>query len=132
MLENRLRNLKQSMKKSVFKDLVFTEKHQDAVRRNTKQEAVFEVVLQLLVSEKTGMELVQLFRARNVTSFNEQEGLIYTILHQLEKEDLISSRWNQYKYYVLNQKGLKTIKKMEIKSHSNIPLLKRLLEGESS
>lgn len=132
-MENRLRNLKQSMKKSVLKDLVFTEKHQEAIRRNTKQENVFEAILQLLVTEKTGIELVKLLRARNITKFEEQEGLIYTMLHQLEQEDLLASRWDeqQLKHYMLNQKGLKALKKLEGKRMTNRPLIERLVEGES-
>ncbi|ETI66457.1 PadR family transcriptional regulator [Neobacillus vireti] len=132
-MENKLRNLKQSMKNSVFKELVFTEKHQEAINRRTKQENVLEASLQLLRTEKTGIELVQLLRARNITRFEEQEGLIYAMLHQLEQDALLTSRWDdQFKYYVLTQKGKKWLKKLEVNRSSEIPLLKKLIEGESS
>jgi DNA-binding PadR family transcriptional regulator len=132
-MEDRLRNLKPSMKKSVFKDLVFTEKHQNVVRRNTKQENVLEAILQLLITEKTGIELLQLLRARRITRFEEQEGILYTVLHELEQEGLLTSRWDErdFKYYMLNQKGLKILKKMEGKLPKHLPHLKRLLEGET-
>lgn len=132
-MENKLRNLKQSMKNSVFKELVFTEKHQEAINRRTKQENVLEASLQLLSTEKTGIELVQLLRARNITRFEEQEGLIYTMLHQLELDALLTSRWDdQFKYYVLTQKGRKWLTKLEEKHSLELPFLKKLIEGESS
>ncbi|MFJ5716849.1 PadR family transcriptional regulator [Neobacillus sp. NPDC093127] len=132
-MENKLRNLKQSMKNSVFKELVFTDKHQEAINRRTKQENVLEASLQLLSTEKTGIELVQLLRARNITRFEEQEGLIYTMLHQLEQDALLTSRWaDQFKYYILTQKGRKWLKKLEEKNTLELPFLKKLIEGESS
>nr|WP_312473120.1 PadR family transcriptional regulator [Neobacillus sp.] len=133
MVENKLRNLKQSMKNTVFKDLVFTEKHQETIQRNKKQENVIEAVLQLLGTEKTGIELVQLLRARNLSKFEGQEGLIYTMLHQLEQDALLTSRWNEpFKYYVITQKGRKSLKKLEEKRGFELPSLKKLVEGESS
>ncbi|WHY88758.1 PadR family transcriptional regulator [Neobacillus novalis] len=132
-MENKLRNLKQSMKNSVFKELVFTEKHQEVINRRTKQENVLEASLQLLSTEKTGIELVQLLRARNITRFEEQEGLIYTMLHQLEQDALLTSRWaDQFKFYVLTQKGRKWLKKLEEKHSTEVPFLKKWIEGESS
>ncbi|MFF2445836.1 PadR family transcriptional regulator [Neobacillus sp. NPDC058068] len=132
-MDNKLRNLKQSMKNSIFKELVFTEKHQEAINRRTKQENVIEASLQLLSTEKNGIELVQLLRARNIKRFEEQEGLIYTMLHQLEQDALLTSRWDdQFKYYVLTQKGRKWLKKLEEKRSTEMPLLKKLIEGESS
>lgn len=132
-MEDKLRNLKQSMKNSVFKDLAFSEKHQETIRRRTKQENVLEAILQLLATEKTGIELVQLLRARRITRFEEQEGMLYTMLHQLEQDSLLTSRWEeQAKYYVLTQKGRKWLKKLEEKTRTESPFLKKLIEGESS
>lgn len=41
------------------------------------------------------------------SKFEEQEGFLYTSLHQLEQDALLTSRWDDdgSKYYVLNKKG---------------------------
>lgn len=131
-MDDKLRNLKHSMKKTVFKDLVFTDKHQKAIQRTIKSENVLIHLLQLLVTEKTGIELIKLLRARRVSKFEEQEGFLYTVLHQLEQDALLTSRWDDdsSKYYVLNKKGLKVLKAIE-KSKTEQPSLKKLLEGEN-
>lgn len=133
-MENRLKKLKQSMKSTVFQDLTFNEKHKAAIRKNVKQENYLENIMQLLVTERTGMDLIKLLRARRITRFEEQEGFIYTILHELEQEGLLTHRWDEseYKFYILNRKGLKLLRKMEKSSLEILPLLQRLVLGEGS
>ncbi|WML48010.1 PadR family transcriptional regulator [Neobacillus sp. PS3-34] len=133
-MENRLKKLKQSMKSTVFQDLTFNEKQKEAIRKNVKQENYLENIMQLLVTERTGMDLIKLLRARRITRFEEQEGFIYTILHELEQEGLLTHRWDEseYKFYILNRKGLKLLRKMEKSSLEILPLLQRLVLGEGS
>lgn len=133
-MENRLKKLKKSMKSTVFQDLTFNEKHKEAIRKNVKQDNYLEDIMQLLVTERTGMDLIKLLRARRITRFEEQEGFIYTILHELEQEGLLTHRWDEseYKFYILNRKGLKLLRKMRKSSLEILPLLQRLVLGEGS
>ncbi|WP_141430854.1 PadR family transcriptional regulator [Bacillus sp. 03113] len=133
-MDKQLQNLRQSMKNSVYKDLVFSEKHREAVRRDIKQENVVEAVLQLLVQERTGVELRKLITARGFTKFDHREGFLYTLLHQLEQKGYLATRWDDHKlkYYALNQKGQKVLNKVEKSKRAKTLILRKLQGGSLS
>ena len=58
---------------------------------------------------------MQLLRGRGIQKFEGDEGSLYTLLHRLERNRFIQSSWNHAgaKYYQLNDKGNKILRKAE-------------------
>ncbi|ANV73287.1 PadR family transcriptional regulator [Bacillus cereus] len=119
-MEDRLKGLRKSMENTTFKHLSFSDQHQKQVREkinasNEKEEDISLAILQLLSNEKTGYELSQLLRGRGIRKFEGNEGFLYTVLHRLEQNRLIQSSWDNAgaKYYQLNDKGRKMLRKAE-------------------
>lgn len=110
-----LNNLRKSMKKTTFKGLEFTDQHRQAVQEKIEQlvsiENLRQVVLQLLIQQKTGYELTQLLHVRAMKGLEKNEGVLYVLLHQLEQEGLIYAHWSDEgeKFYVLSDKGKKSL-----------------------
>ncbi|WP_409405391.1 PadR family transcriptional regulator [Priestia megaterium] len=135
-MDKRLKNLRKTMNREVFAQLTFTEKHKKSIREKIKQETHSEeeillAMMQLLVQEKTGYELVSLLQSRGILNFKENEGSLYIILHRLELKGVLTSNWQEdgAKFYQLNQKGRKLLKKVEEQPLSNHISLKEILEG---
>ncbi|HDR6309543.1 TPA: PadR family transcriptional regulator [Bacillus cereus] len=119
-MENRLKGLRKSMENTTFKHLSFSDQHRKQVREkinasNEKEEDISLAILQLLSNEKTGYELSQLLRGRGIRKFEGNEGFLYTVLHRLEQNRFIQSSWDHAgaKYYQLNDKGRKMLRKAE-------------------
>ncbi|QFF99376.1 PadR family transcriptional regulator [Psychrobacillus glaciei] len=133
-MDERLKCLKKSMDKTSFSKLNFTERHRKAIQERMfnaeNEEAIFLAALQLLVQEKTGYELVKLLRGRGMRKFEENEGIVYTLLHQLEQDGYLQSSWNDsnVKYYRLNNKGTKLLRKSEKQSTTKTFSFKKLVE----
>ncbi len=124
------------MNREVFAQLTFTEKHKKSIREKIKQEThneegILLAMMQLLVQEKTGYELVSLLQSRGILNFKENEGSLYIILHRLELKGVLTSSWQEdgAKFYQLNQKGRKLLKKVEEQPLSNHISFKEILEG---
>ena len=110
------KNLKSSMEKSIFKDFSFSNERKNAVREaiRTNQQSQFhtETIIAILESvqheSKDGYNIsVQLFQ-KNERAFQKNEGQLYTLLHLLENNEILTSNWlNKKKYYSLNSKGKK-------------------------
>ncbi|WNS75701.1 PadR family transcriptional regulator [Bacillus sp. DTU_2020_1000418_1_SI_GHA_SEK_038] len=112
-------NLKSSMKKSIFKDLSFSNERKSAVKEaiRTNQQSQFdnwnsETIIAILESvqheSKDGYNIsIQLFQ-KNERTFQKNEGQLYTLLHLLENKEILTSNWiNKRKYYSLNSEGKK-------------------------
>ncbi|PEC85547.1 lineage-specific thermal regulator protein [Bacillus cereus] len=119
-MEDRLKGLRKSMENTTFKHLSFSDQHRKRVREkinasNEKEEDISLAILQLLSNEKTGYELSQLLRGRGIRKFEGNEGFLYTVLHRLEQNRFIQSSWDHTgaKYYQLNDKGNKMLRKAE-------------------
>jgi len=119
-MEDRLKGLRKSMENTTFKHLSFSDQHRKRVREkinasNEKEEDISLAILQLLSNEKTGYELSQLLRGRGIRKFEGNEGFLYTVLHRLEQNRFIQSSWDHEgaKYYQLNDKGRKMLRKAE-------------------
>ncbi|MGE7863132.1 MULTISPECIES: PadR family transcriptional regulator [Bacillus cereus group] len=119
-MEDRLKGLRKSMENTTFKHLSFSDQHRKQVREkinasNEKEEDISLAILQLLSNEKTGYELSQLLRGRGIRKFEGNEGFLYTVLHRLEQNRFIQSSWDHEgaKYYQLNDKGRKMLRKAE-------------------
>ena len=135
-MDKRLKNLRKTMNREVFAQLKFTENHKKSIREKIKQEThsdeeILIAMMQLLVQEKTGYELVGLLQNRGILNFKENEGSLYVILHRLELKNLLMSSWQEdgAKFYQLNQKGRKLLKKVEEQPLSNHISFKEILEG---
>ncbi|MDJ1475477.1 PadR family transcriptional regulator [Bacillus sp. LS15-K4] len=119
-MEDRLKGLRKSMENTTFKHLSFSDQHRKRVHEkinasNEKEEDISLAILQLLSNEKTGYELSQLLRGRGIRKFEGNEGFLYTVLHRLEQNRFIQSSWDHEgaKYYQLNDKGNKMLRKAE-------------------
>ncbi|MBO0960239.1 PadR family transcriptional regulator [Neobacillus sp. MM2021_6] len=135
-MEDRLKNLRKSMNRTTFSQLNFTEKHRKDIREKIKQqeekeEDVLFAVLQLLVNERTGFELVKLLRGRGIRKFEDNEGSLYILLHRLEQNQWIQATWqrSKAKYYQLTNKGKKILQKAGKNQTKKGFVLHELLEG---
>lgn len=123
------------MENTTFKHLIFSDQHQKRVREkinqsSEKEEDILLAVLQLLMNEKTGYELMQLLRGRGIQKFEGDEGSLYTLLHRLEQNRFIQSSWDHAgaKYYQLNDKGNKMLRKAEKNATKARFILKGLVQ----
>ena len=101
-MEDRLKGLRKSMEKTTFKQLNFSEQHRKQVYEKINkpyenEEDIFLAVLQLLIHEKTGYELVQLLRGRGIQKFEENEGFLYTLLHRLEQNGVYQIKLGSFR-----------------------------------
>ena len=70
----------------------------------------------LLKGESYGYELIQTVREASGGEIGWSEGMLYPVLHWMEKEDLIESEWREAetgrkrKYYRLRKEGRKALK----------------------
>ena len=134
-MEDRLKGLRKSMEKTTFTHLNFSDQHRKQVyekinKPSENEEDILLAVLQLLISEKTGYELAQLLRGRGIQKFEGNEGFLYTLLHRLEQNRFIQSSWDHSgaKYYQLNDKGRKILRKAEKTSTKKRFILKELIQ----
>jgi len=135
-MDKRLKNLRKTMDREVFAQLKFTENHKKSIREKIRQEThsdeeILIAMMQLLVQEKTGYQLVGLLQSRGILNFKENEGSLYVILHRLELKGILTSSWqgSDAKFYQLNKKGRKLLKKVEEQPLSNYISFKEILEG---
>jgi Transcriptional regulator PadR-like family len=134
-MEDRLRNLKKAMKRTVLQDFSFTENHKSSIRRQINQpsiseEGVLVSIFQLLKVKQTGFELNRLLRARGIEKFESEEGFLYMSLHRLEHKGYLHTQWVEpdIKYYQLNAKGLKMLKNLENEGNNEAYFLNEILE----
>lgn len=134
-MEERLKELRQVMKKKVFNQLEFTDQLKNSIHTEIRKqvesdEYVYLSVLQLLVQEKTGVVLITYLRSRGIKRFEDNEGLLYSLLHRLEVNGLLVSKWveNEAKLYSLTDKGQKILRKAEKKYAVKQSYLKEILE----
>ncbi|CQR48079.1 lineage-specific thermal regulator protein [Paraliobacillus sp. PM-2] len=133
-MENRLRKLRSIMNDSTFNQLQFTERHRNRVhdkinKENESKEDICLAALQLLLNKKTGFELIQLLHARGLESFKENEGNLYTLLHELEQNGYVISDWNDkaVKYYQTSEEGKAVLEKEKKKEKHSI-LIRKIAE----
>lgn len=134
-MEERLKGLRKSMKQTTFKQLNFTEQqrkqvHEKIQQRYESEEELLFALLHLLIHEKSGYDLIQLLRARGLQRFEKNEGSLYILLHRLEQVGVIQSSWDDLggKYYQINHKGSKLLRKAEENSAEKLKVLNQLLQ----
>jgi DNA-binding PadR family transcriptional regulator len=135
-MEDRLKSLKRAMKNHIFGEFHFTEDQKKDIRQQMNQptgiseEEILLAIMQLLNQERTGFELSKLIRARGIKRFEQDEGFLYMRLHQLEHKGYLTTYWDptEVKYYQLNMKGKRLLKKLESQDAEKGYLLKEILE----
>jgi DNA-binding PadR family transcriptional regulator len=134
-MEDRLKNLKKLMDQRTFQELSFTDQHKKAIFEEIKgsetESDIQLAVMQLLTHAKTGYELTTLLQARGIKAFVNQEGILYPLLHRLEQSGYLHSQWDEEgaKYYQLNDKGRKLLKKTESKQTQKKVVWSAFFEG---
>ena len=133
----RLKNLKHAGNKVMFNNLQFTEQLRrniyDAIQKDEeKDEDILIAVLQLLMQPKTGFVLFRKLRSRGFRKFENNEGFLYTLLHELEKKAWIETEWStdHVKQYMISQKGKKILEKTEKQSLSPSFSIKNAMKGD--
>lgn len=134
-MDERLKGLRKSMKSTTFKQLNFTEQmrkqvHEKIQKPSESEEELLLALLQLLIHKKTGYNLMQLLRVRGVQRFEQNEGSLYILLHRLEKAGVIQSSWDHSgdKYYQINHKGTKWLRRAEKHSPGKLKGLNQLIQ----
>jgi PadR family transcriptional regulator PadR len=85
--------------------------------------------------EMYGYEIFQEALRRSANAFEFKEGTLYPALHQLEKKDLIKSKWRtgdngrERKYYSLTAKGRKAARDYEKQWQHLTGAIKAVLES---
>ncbi|OZM58392.1 lineage-specific thermal regulator protein [Lottiidibacillus patelloidae] len=135
-MENKLKRLRNSMEKTKFNKLDFSDQLRKQIndkisKLKESEEDVYLAVFQLLLNKKSGYDLSQQLTARGILQFEESQGSLYTMLHRLEKNNYLLSNWDEkgVKYYQLNDKGRKILQKNEQEGKNKRFALKELLEG---
>jgi DNA-binding PadR family transcriptional regulator len=104
-----------------------------------KSRGTFLVLLALRTGAKHGYEIAAYLEERSGGFFTLSFGALYPILHRMEKDGLVSARWQavgasgakQKKVYALTAKGRKALGAEQASFHAQTGALARLLEDES-
>lgn len=129
-MDDRLKNLKKAMNESVFSKVEFTATHQRRVQQQLNDSQLEQRILSLLVDKKSGIELTQLLHVKGVQEIFNNEGVIYSILHEQESKGHIISQWDDagMKCYQLTNRGLKWLRSQNREKKTLFARKQQLLE----
>ncbi len=109
-MEERLKHLKKAIDQSAFKKVAFTDQHQKNIHNQLQVLPLKQTILSMLTESKSGVELTQALHVRSTQQIVENEGLIYSILHEAEQQGWLRTNWvDGVKYYQLTKLGHKQI-----------------------
>ncbi|MFD4932010.1 PadR family transcriptional regulator [Peribacillus butanolivorans] len=135
-MEDKLNKLNRAMKRTVFADVKFTDKQKTAIKQRLVQakesdEEVMIAIFRILQEEQSGYQIMSSLIRRGIEKFTEQEGILYTMLHDLEQRGFIEAKWEQTekKSYCLSNKGRRMLAKSESKQNAGSYILQTVLEG---
>ncbi|WP_088102848.1 PadR family transcriptional regulator [Halalkalibacter urbisdiaboli] len=121
-MEDELKNIKQTMNRTVFKNVTFSSTLQSKVlsqlqRATYDSNDVMLFILSSLVHEaKTGYDVLLNIEQMGEEVFTSNEGELYQVLHKLEFDQLIRGEWiNEEKYYSLTNKGKNYLKNFRVR-----------------
>lgn len=116
-MNEQMKNLKNEMKSTVFKGVSFSDERKNAVLETIRQKQshsswhveTIVAVLEIIYNEpKHGYDISTDLYRKQEYSFQKREGHLYTLLHTLEAQELITSKWNnEKKHYLITKNGLK-------------------------
>jgi PadR family transcriptional regulator PadR len=104
-----------------------------------KSRGTFLVLLALRTGAKHGYEIAAYLAERSAGLFTLSFGALYPILHRLERDGLVSARWEavgasgakQKKVYALTAKGRKALGAEQASFEAQAGAFARLLKDES-
>lgn len=124
-MDERLKNLKKALDRTAFSSTKFTEKNKVNVQRQLNAHELKMIILSLLFEAKSGIEITQLLHVRGIRDVVNNEGMIYSILHEQESDGFIISKWTDgVKRYELTRNGKKLLQQ---DGHIKLTLKERLL-----
>lgn len=124
-MDDRLKNLKKAMDRTAFSSTKFTEQHKENIQRQLNADGLKKVILSLLFEAKSGIEITQLLHIRGIQDVVNNEGMIYSILHEEESNGFVLANWEEgVKRYELTKIGKKQLQQ---EGHVKLTLKERLL-----
>lgn len=127
-MEERLKNFKKAINQTAFKKVVFTNEHQKNIHKQLQVIPLKQMILSMLLEAKSGVELTQLLHVRGVEQIVDNEGLIYSILHETEQQGWLRTSWvDGVKYYQLTSLGKKQVQKDSANANVKLSIKDRLL-----
>lgn len=109
-VEERLKNLKKAVNQTIFTKVEFMEEHQQQIHKQLQLISLRQTILSMLTDSKSGIELTQLLHVRRIEQIVDNEGIIYSILHEAEQHEWLSTRWeSNVKYYQITRLGKKQL-----------------------
>ena len=95
------------------------------------------LILSILASgESYGYEIIKRVREMSDGEIQWTDGMLYPVLHRLEKKGFIEARWSisetgrKRKYYRLHQSGVKELETQRNQWNLITAMLQKLQEGE--
>jgi len=135
-MEDKLARLKSAMKKHTFRDLRFTENHRHSIhtaikKQDLSREDIMIGIFRSLDEKKSGYQINESLYQKGIRKFENNEGSLYAVLHELEKEGWIQSFWEteERKFYYLDERAKKWLRKKESKSGSASTRWRTAFEG---
>ena len=127
-MEERLRNFKKAVDQTAFNKVEFTAKHQQQIHKQLQTLPLKQTILSMLTEVKSGVELTQKLHVRGVEQIVDNEGLIYSILHEAEQHGWLTARWESgVKYYHLTKLGKKQLQQDDVQV--KLPIMDRIFRG---
>ena len=109
-MEERLKHLKKAINQTAFKNVEFTGNHQQNIHKQLQVLPLKQMILSMLVEAKSGVELTQLLHVRGVEQIVDNEGFVYSVLHEAEQQGWLRASWvDGVKYYQLTRIGKKQL-----------------------
>ena len=109
-MEERLKQLKRAIDQTAFKNVEFTNNHQQNVHKQLQVLPLKQMVLSMLAEAKSGVELTQALHVRGIEQIVDNEGLVYSLLHEAEQQGWLRASWmDGVKYYQLTSMGKKQL-----------------------
>ncbi len=135
-MEDRLKRLRKAMDRGTFQHLPFTEEKKQMLKRGVENSSESEQalqlhILQLLLKERTGHELLNQLRSRGVKRYENREGFLYSTLHRMEQDRFLDTYWeNEAKFYKVSNRGRKLIQQAEKGKQGKKLSMNSVFEGE--
>ena len=109
-VEERLKHLKKAINQTAFKNVEFSNNHQQNIHKQLQVLPLKQMMLSMLAEAKSGVELTQALHIRGVVQVVNNEGLVYSVLHEAEQQGLLRASWlDGVKYYQLTKLGNKQL-----------------------
>ena len=114
-MEERLKGLKKAVEQTAFSKVEFTTKLQQQIQKQLQTLPLKQIILSMLIEVKSGVELTQMLHVRGVEQIIDNEGLIYSILHEAQQQGWLTTKWeNDVKYYQLTKLGKKQLQQDDV------------------